>query len=105
VCEQRAANELRLVARIAEISAPRRTPAGVLVVSCVLAHESRQTEAGIEREVKLELPAVAVGELAQRLSEATLGASISATGFMASQSLRSRRPVLHLNIIEFIEGN
>jgi primosomal replication protein N len=98
------ANELRLVARIAEVSPIRRTPAGVSVVSCVLAHESRQIEAGIEREVKLELPAMAIGELAQALSVAALGAKVSVKGFMAARSARSRTPVLHLNIIEFTEG-
>jgi primosomal replication protein N len=99
-----AANELRLVARIAEVSSMRRTPAGIPVVSCVLAHESRQIEAGIEREVKLELPAMAIGELAQVLSAAAPGAKVSATGFMAAKSARSRTPILHLNIIEFIKG-
>jgi primosomal replication protein N len=97
-------NELQLVARIAEISAIRRTPAGIPVVSCVLAHESRQIEAGIEREVKLELPAMAIGELAQALSVASPGTKVSVTGFMAAKSARSRTPILHLNIIEFIKG-
>jgi len=82
----------------------RRTPAGIPVVPCVLAHESRQIEAGIEREVKLELQAVAIGELAQMLSAATPGAKVSVTGFMAAKSARSRSPVLHLNNIEFMEG-
>jgi primosomal replication protein N len=99
-----AANELQLVARIAEISAIRRTPAGIPVVSCVLAHESRQIEAGIEREVKLELPAMAIGELAQALSVVAPGTKVSVTGFMAAKSARSRSPVLHLNIIEFMKG-
>jgi primosomal replication protein N len=97
-------NELRLVARIAEVSAMRRTPAGIPVVSCVLAHESRQIEAGIEREVKLELPAMAIGELAQVLTAATPGAKVSVTGFMAARSARSHSPILHLNTIEFMEG-
>ena len=97
-------NELRLVARIAEVSALRHTPAGIPVVSCVLAHESRQNEAGIDREVKLELPAVAIGGLAQTLLAVTPGAEVSVTGFMAAKSARSRTPVLHLNTIEFMEG-
>ena len=104
MCAEGAANELRLVARIAEVSALRRTPAGVPVMSCILAHESRQIEAGIEREVKLELPAMAIGELAQMLAAAAPGAKVSVSGFMAAKSARSRSPVLHLNIIEFMEG-
>jgi len=91
------------VARIAEVSALRHTPAGIPVVSCVLAHESRQIEAGIERDVKLELPAKAIGELAQTLSVVAPGAKVSVTGFMAAKSARSRSPILHLNIIEFMK--
>jgi primosomal replication protein N len=98
------ANELRLAARIAEVSSMRRTPAGIPVVSCVLAHESRQIEAGIEREVKLELPAMAIGELAQTLFVAAPGTEVLVTGFMAAKSARSRTPILHLNIIEFMKG-
>lgn len=82
----------------------RRTPAGIPVVSCVLAHESRQNEAGIDRDVKLELPAMAIGGLAQTLSVAAPGAKVSVTGFMAAKSARSRTPVLHLITIEFMEG-
>jgi len=92
------------VARIVEVSALRRTPAGIPVVSCVLAHESQQIEAGIEREVKLELPAMAIGELAQTLSAAALGAKVSVAGFMAAKSARNRSSILHLTIIEFMEG-
>ena len=98
-----AANELRLAARIVEVSALRRTPAGIPVISCVLAHESRQTEADIPREVKLELSAMAIGELAQTLVDASPGANVLVAGFMAAKSARSRVPVLHLNQIEFIE--
>jgi primosomal replication protein N len=100
-----AVNEFRLAARIVEISALRRTPAGIPVLSCVLAHESQQIEAGIARETKLELSAMAIGELAQTLAAAAPGTSVSVMGFMAAKSVRSRVPVLHLNVIEFMEGN
>ncbi|MDR1853363.1 MAG: primosomal replication protein N [Azoarcus sp.] len=100
-----AANELRLTARLVEVSALRRTPAGVPVASCVLAHESRQMEAGIEREAKLELAAMAIGELAEKLAGAAPGTGVAATGFLAAKSARSHKPVLHLNAIEFMEGN
>ena len=99
------ANELRLAARIVEVSALRRTPAGVPVATCVLAHESRRIEAGIEREVKLELEAMAIGALAEKLAGATPGASVEADGFLAAKSARSHKQVLHLNVIEFMEGN
>lgn len=99
------ANELRLDARIAELLPLRRTPAGVPIAACGLAHESKQDEAGVARDVSVELQAVAVGELASVLAGASPGMRIRVTGFLAAKSLRSRAPVLHLSKIEFLEGN
>ena len=98
-------NELRLDARVAEVLPLRRTPAGIPVASCVLAHESKQVEAGLTREVSVEVQAVALGDLAAVLAAAIPGSALRATGFLAAKSLRSRTPVLHLNTIEFLEGN
>jgi primosomal replication protein N len=98
-------NELRLDARVAEMLPLRRTPAGVPVASCVLAHESKQMEAGVPRTVSVELQAVAVGDLAGVLAAASPGAALKVTGFLAARSLRSRSPVVHLNTIEYLEGN
>lgn len=98
-------NELRLDARVAEVLPLRRTPAGVPIASCVLAHESKQIEAGVTREVSVELQAVAVGDLAGVLAAASPGVCVKITGFLAAKSLRSRSPVVHLNTIEFLQGN
>ena len=98
-------NELRLTARVAELLPLRRTPAGVPIASCVLAHESQQTEAGIARAVAVEVQAVALGDLAGVLAAAVPGKVLTVSGFLAARSLRSRTPVLHLNTIEFLEGN
>ena len=98
-------NELHLDARIAELLPLRRTPAGVPVATCGLAHESKQMEAGMIRDVSVELQAVAVGELAGLLASASPGMRIRVAGFLAAKSLRSRAPVLHLSKIEFLEGN
>ena len=43
--------------------------------------------------------------LAAVLAAAIPGSALRATGFLAAKSLRSRTPVLHLNTIEFLEGN
>ena len=98
-------NELRLDARVAEVLPLRRTPAGIPVASCVLAHESKQVEAGLTREVSVEVQAVAIGDLAGVLAGVKPGAVLRLSGFLAARSLRSRSPVLHLNTIEFLEGN
>ncbi len=98
-------NVLRLEARLTELLALRRTPAGVPVVGCTLTHESKQIEADIARDVSVEIPAVALGELANVLAAAAPGMRVAVTGFLAAKSLRSKTPVLHLNKIEFLEGN
>jgi primosomal replication protein N len=98
-------NQLQLVAALESIEPMRRTPAGVMVVSCTLAHRSQQQEAGLNREVTVELEAVALGQLASLLTQASPGMQIAVTGFLAAKSLRNRKPVLHLNAIEFLEGN
>ncbi|WP_065339728.1 primosomal replication protein N [Azoarcus olearius] len=98
-------NELRLEATVAELLPLRRTPAGTAVASCTLTHESKQVEAGLERSVTVELQAVAVGELASILATVVPGTRVVTTGFLAAKSMRSRLPVLHLNKIEFVEGN
>ena len=98
-------NELRLEARVTEVLPLRRTPAGVPIATCVLAHESKQVEAGLSRDVSVEVQAVAVGDLASVLAAAKPVAAVRLSGFLAARSLRSRSPVLHLNTIEFLEGN
>ncbi|MHB1375510.1 MAG: primosomal replication protein N [Thauera sp.] len=90
---------------MAEVLPLRRTPAGIPVASCVLTHTSKQVEAGLTREVSVELQAVALGDLAAVLAAAVPGSALRASGFLAAKSLRSRTPVLHLNTIEFLEGN
>lgn len=62
-------------------------------------------EAGFARDVSVELQAVAVGDLAGVLAAASPGVCVKVTGFLAAKSLRSRAPVVHLNTIEFLEGN
>lgn len=102
---QAGVNQLLIDARILALEPLRYTPAGVPIVACSLAHESMQDEAGQQRTVTVELQAVAAGELAKVLGGASLGMWIRGTGFLAAKSLRSRVPVLHLNKIEFLEGN
>ncbi|MBW7860088.1 MAG: primosomal replication protein N [Rhodocyclaceae bacterium] len=97
-------NQLLLEATLIELQPLRRTPAGVPVVGCSLGHRSKQVEAGGEREVTVELQALAIGEIANVLGLAAPGMTIRATGFLAAKSLRSRTPVLHLSNIEFLEG-
>ena len=92
-------NRLELVASIAEREALRYTPAGVPIVSAKLLHNSRQVEAGTERLVEFEIPAIASGEIAGRFSQTELGVTHHFTGFLTRKSRNSKSLVFH--IIDF----
>lgn len=100
-----AENQVRLTAQLAEISALRTTPAGVPVRSFMLMHRSKQIEAGLPREVECEVEAMSLGQTAHLIGQAPIGAQLLLTGFLARKSLRSAKLVLHVNTIEFVEGN
>lgn len=99
-----AENRLVIEARLVEIKPLRTTPAGVPVVECLLSHQSRQLEAGVERDVSCELKAVAMGEVARLMAAAVPGVQMRIEGFIAARSLKSRSPELHVNTVEFLEG-
>lgn len=83
----------------------RYTPAGVPVSEGWLQHSSSQAESGVERLVEVEIAVVALGENARWLQAAPLGALVKLTGFLAAKSRNSKAPVLHVNTLEYLEGN
>ena len=58
-----------------------------------------------QRLVEVEISVVALGENARWLQAAPLGGALKATGFLAARSRNSKSPVLHVNTLEFLEGN
>ena len=83
----------------------RYTPAGVPVSEGRLQHSSTQTESGAQRLVEVEIAVLALGEPARWLQAAPLGGAVRLTGFLAAKGRNSKTPVLHVNSIEFLEGN
>ena len=83
----------------------RYTPAGVQVSEGKLQHGSTQTEGGAKRLVEVEIAVLALGESAHWLQAAPLGGVVRVTGFLAARSRNSKTPVLHVNKLEFLEGN
>ena len=67
-------------------------------------HASAVWEAGAERQVKLEMTVVGIGDAAAWLDAAALGCEVRLEGFIAPRSRSSRQLVLHVNRIEFVEG-
>ena len=101
----RAVNRLEISGVVTELQSLRYTPAGVPVVEFRLRHESERTEAGAQRKVNAEIEAVAFETQARLLAAGTLGKMLKAEGFLCAKSRQSKKPVLHVTNIEFLEGN
>jgi primosomal replication protein N len=97
-------NRVELSGRLLELGALRYTPAGVAAVEFRLAHQSEQHEAGARRTVEAEVNAVAFDTQAKLLAGRPLGSPVRVEGFLGAKSKRSKRLVLHVTNIQFIEG-
>ena len=82
----------------------RRTPAGMAALNFRIGHASQQVEAGRARSVNLEIDAVALGDVAEKLSRMSMQGEYSFEGFLALRSRQSRLPVLHVNSFELNRG-
>ena len=69
-----------------------------------LGHESEQEEAGGKRSIQAEVAAIAFETQARLVAAAKLGTNMNVQGFLGAKSKRSKRLVLHVTNIEFIEG-
>jgi primosomal replication protein N len=76
----------------------------VAAVEFKLGHESEQHEAGAKRTVQAEVSAIAFETQAKLLAGRPLGSAVRVEGFLGAKSKRSKRLVLHVTNIEFIEG-
>ena len=92
-------NRVVLSAQLVERGAVRYTPAGLPACDFSLKHESQVTEAGQPRQVSMEMRAVAIGEIAQRLVGLEIGAAGTFAGFLTNQR-NGRGTVLHVTEFE-----
>ena len=91
-------NHVELTACIAELSALRYTPAGIPAINFILEHESEILEAGVTRQVKLTVKAVAFGTLAEQTVQLALGKAFRFTGFLIN-ARTSKGVVLHIQAL------
>ena len=97
------ANRVVLDATLAQRGELRYTPAGIPAIECVLRHASVQPEAGGERRVECELPAVAFGEPATSLSRVADGTALRCRGFLARRYRTGISVALHVNEFELLD--
>jgi primosomal replication protein N len=61
-------------------------------------------EAGVSRAVDAEIGAIAFNAEARLIAAAQLNSAVRLEGFLAAKSKRSKKLVLHVTNIEFVEG-
>ena len=84
---------------LVELENLRYTPAGVARIALKIRHVSTQQEAGIERQLQCEIPALALGAAAKQASGLQLGQRVKMEGFLAQRSLRNTQLVMHIDNI------
>ena len=89
------ANEVALSGEIIAIEPLRYTPAGIPLLSFRLAHRSRQTEAGLKRQVECELGGVAMADVAVAMARLQPGQNVKVTGFLNRKNRMSQQLILH----------
>jgi len=92
-------NRLVIDGQLVELDSLRYTPAGVPRMEMKIRHTSTRAEAGTQRQVQCEVPALALGEAAQHAAQLKLGQQVKVEGFLAQRSLRSRQLVMHIDKI------
>ncbi|MBD3610726.1 MAG: primosomal replication protein N [Gammaproteobacteria bacterium] len=96
-------NKLILAGQVSKTPDTRHSPAGIPITRFVMQHQSRQSEAGILREVRCRILVMAAGEaLSQQASCLQQDDELRVTGFISRSSFRDgeTRLVLHAQNIE-----
>lgn len=89
-------NEVALSGELAAIEPLRYTPAGIPLLSFKLSHKSRQTEAGLKRQVECEMGGVAMADVALTMSRLKPGQTVKVSGFLNRKNRMSTQLILHV---------
>jgi primosomal replication protein N len=92
-------NRLLLTAQLVERGAARYTPAGLPAFDLSLKHESQLSEDGTARTVRLEIRAVAIGDISRQVGGLALGETHTYAGFLAA-TRNGRGLVFHVTAID-----
>ncbi|WP_350295636.1 primosomal replication protein N [Limnohabitans sp. Rim8] len=88
-------NRTDLSASIVELQTLRYTPAGLPALDFRLEHESSVQEAGLTRQVKASVKAVAIGAVAERVQRQPIGSFWRFSGFLTTPR-NGKSVVLHV---------
>ena len=72
------------------------------MIEFTINHVSRQKEAGVVRQIILDIMAVALGQLALTIAGFKVGSMVKLTGFLNRKSHMSQQLILHAEHIELI---
>jgi primosomal replication protein N len=97
-------NQVVIDARLLKRGALRYTPAGTPAIDLLFGHQSIQLEAGVRREARCEVDAVAIGDLAVKLSTRKINQPLQISGFLTQHSIRDRKLVMHVVNAEPVGG-
>ncbi|MBR7800290.1 primosomal replication protein N [Undibacterium fentianense] len=97
-------NQLKVVASIVEKSVLRYTPGGIPIATATLVHNSKQEQAGGQRQVEFEISAIAAGEISKRFLDIELGVPMCFTGFLARKNRNSKSIVFHVTEFDVAES-
>ena len=89
------ANEVALTAELTTVEPLRYTPAGIPLLGFRLLHRSRQTEAGLKRQVECEMGGVAMADVAVAMSRLKPGQAVKLNGFLNRKNRLSTQLILH----------
>lgn len=95
-------NQLVISGKIVDLNIPRYTPAGIMVTEFRISHVSHQEEAGIQRRIELELAAIALANMAEKIVHMGSGSNIELTGFITKKNRLSNQLVLHVSDAKII---
>lgn len=93
-------NQLVLSASIVERQPLRYTPAGLPVLGLTLAYAGEVIEAGSARQVRLEMPALAIGDTALTAQRVEMGQCVVWKGFLAPKKQGSKQIDFHVTAFE-----
>ena len=88
-------NEVALSGELTTVEPLRYTPAGIPLLGFRLLHRSRQTEAGLKRQVECEIGGVAMAEVAVAMSRLKPGQTVKLSGFLNRKNRLSTQLILH----------